>query len=49
MVSPRGGVFEGEKYLQQAESLLAELEGQKAASSVPVEEQVCLHKQLRNL
>lgn len=38
MVSPRGGVFEGEKYLLQAETLLAQLEEQKATA---VEEKVC--------
>ena len=38
MVSPRGGVFEGEKYLLQAETLLTQLESQK------VEEKVCLRK-----
>ena len=39
MVSPRGGVFEGEKYLREAEILLAKLEEQKA--STDVEEEVC--------
>ena len=39
MVSPRGGVFEGEKYLRDAETLLAQLEEQKA--SAVVEEKVC--------
>ena len=39
MVSPRGGVFEGERYLREAETLLAQLEEQKA--SAVVEEKVC--------
>ena len=45
MVSPRGGVFEGEKYLLQAETLLAQLEEQKATA---VEEKVCSQFQLRH-
>ena len=44
MVSPRGGVFEGEKYLREAETLLAQLEEQKAV----VEEKVCSRFQLRH-
>ena len=34
MVSPRGGVFEGEKYLLQAETLLTQLESQKIEERV---------------
>ena len=34
MASPRGGVFEGEKYLIQAESLLSQLEVQKQSAQV---------------
>ena len=34
MVSPRGGVFEGEKYLLQAETLLTQLESQKVEERV---------------
>ena len=41
MVSPRGGVFEGEKYLLQAESLLSQLESQK--QSTQIKEKVVEH------